>query len=79
MATYTVTFDRVGRNHQVEPVTFEDVSDPDELAALIYERVKGKLASRGVEVLVNLLNMTGWIAAGFHNAGNFTIELGADA
>jgi hypothetical protein len=74
MATFRVTFDRIGRSRDVEPMTFENVSDPDELAALVYERARRHLASRGVEVHVDLDEMTGHIYTGFHPAGSFTIE-----
>lgn len=71
--TYTVTFDRIGRNHNVAPMTFEDVSDPDELAGLIYERCKRYLMSRYFEVEVDLDELTGRFYAGMRAAGSFTI------
>lgn len=74
MSTYRVTFERIGRNHNVEPMSFEDVNDPDELAALIYERGRRHLMSRGVDVTVDLGDMTGRFYAGFRPAGDFTIE-----
>lgn len=72
---YIVKFDRVGRRRGVEPMTFEDVEHPDELAALIYERVRPMLASREVEVFVNLIQLTGRIVVGgMRAAGDFTIK-----
>ena len=50
-ANYRVTFERIGRDHDVEPMTFFEVSDGDELAALVYERGRRYLLSRGVEVV----------------------------
>lgn len=73
--TYIITFNRVGRRRDIEPMTFEEVASPNELAALIFERVKTMLASREVEVLVNLLRMTGRIVVGgVRSAGEFTIK-----
>lgn len=78
--TYVVDFERVGRNHNVAPMTFEDVTEPEELAALIHHRVKGYLASRWFEVIVDLDEMRGHIDAGMRPAGRFTITMrGADA
>lgn len=74
MTTYRVTHDRIGRNHNIKPMVFEDVTDPDELAALIFEKGKRHLMSRDVEVAVNLFDLTGFWLAGMRPAGNFTIE-----
>jgi len=71
---YRVTFERIGRNHDVEPMTFEEVDDADELAALVFQRSRRYLLSREVDVVVDLEEMTGRIYTGFRPAGSFTIE-----
>lgn len=78
MTSYLVTFERIGRNHP-EPMQFEDVSDADELAALVYGRARKFLLSSGVDVTVDLEKMTGNIYTGARPAGHFTIKELADA
>ena len=74
MTDYRVSFERVGRNHDVEPMRFEDVTEADELAALIHQRVRGLLGSRFYEVVVELDDGVGEIiVGGFRPAGRFTI------
>lgn len=71
--TYTVAFNRVGRRRDVAPMVFK-AADADELASLIFQRVKSMLASREVEVAVNLISLTGRIiVGGMRAAGEFTI------
>lgn len=86
MTDYVATFERIGRHHEVEPMTFEDVTEPDELAALIHRRAARYLGSRFYEVWVNLnpgrgeQPHGGIVVGGMRPAGNFTIaEKGADA
>lgn len=72
---YIITFNRIGRRRGVEPMTFEDVTDANELAGLVYHRVYPLLASREVEVFVNLMQLTGRIVVGgMRAAGEFTIK-----
>lgn len=80
-ASYAVAFERIGRHHNVEPMMFEDVTEPEELAALIHQRVRPHLGSKFYEVIVDLEEMEGRIlAGGWRSAGTFTIkEEGADA
>lgn len=78
MASYLVTFERIGRNHP-EPMQFEDVSDADEFAARIHERARKFLLSSGVDVTVDLEKMTGRVYTGARPAGSFTIKELADA
>lgn len=75
-------FDRIGRNHSVEPLilpgTFDD-AEWDTLAELIYKYAAPKLVSRDVDVHIDD-DHTGVITAGFHSAGTFTLtEEAADA
>lgn len=71
--SYTVNFERVGRNHDVEPL---DVAggDPNYIAKQIHDYVRPKLASGDVEVIVRLDTLDGFIGVGFHSGGNFTLE-----
>lgn len=71
---YRVTFDRVGRNHNVEPIEV-GAANPDQLAAEIWLRIRNKLASRDTGVTVDMDNMAGMIHAGVRNAGEFAIEV----
>jgi hypothetical protein len=73
MSTYRVTFDRVGRNHDVAPFEAEVVHLED-LAERIYKHARPHLRSRDVEVVVDEEEMHGWILCGFNNGGTFTIE-----
>lgn len=79
--TYIVMFNRVGRRRDVEPMIFEGVGSADELAALIYKRVRTMVMSREVEVIVSLISLTGrLVVGGMRAAGEFTIQVGdADA
>lgn len=77
MSHYIANFDRVGRNHNVEPFAFA-ASDADDAAFKVYRYVKPMLASRGVEVSVDLEAMSGQILCGFNNGGTFTLSA-ADA
>lgn len=74
MADYRVQFDRVGRTANPDPMVFESVTDPDELAALIVESVKPMLLSRNIEAVVDLDEMRGSVFAGFQAVGSCTIE-----
>jgi len=73
----TVTFDRIGRNHNVAPLV-EWVTgpiDPDALGEGIYHYARPHLASRDVEVVVDPDMGKVFIFAGFHNAGEGTITV----
>lgn len=72
MTRYQVSFSRIGRSHTVQPMLAE-VDGPNHLAEKVERYARPYLASRGVEVVVDLSAMTGQIFAGFRNAGTFTI------
>lgn len=74
---YTCTFDRIGRNHGIEPLAAA-VVDADDLAAVVFEYARPHLLSRNVNVLVDLEKMTGVILCGFHTGGRFTIAEGGE-
>ena len=72
LTTYTVTFERVGRNHNVAPLTAHAV-DADHLAEEIYRYVRPHLRSRDVDVTVDMAEGKGYIHCGFHNGGTFAV------
>ena len=70
--SYTISFDRVGRNHNVPDLTVGTL-DPDAVMDEVL-RVAGKhCGSRDLEVAVSTEEMRGLIFAGCRNAGSFTI------
>lgn len=72
MTAYRVTFSRIGRSHDIQPLLL-DADGPNHLAEQVSAYARPFLASRAVEVAVDLSEMTGQILAGFRNAGTFTI------
>lgn len=76
---YRVTYERVGRhggrNGSPAPGQLTlTAADADDLAEQVARDARRYLASREVEVVVDLAAGTGQILAGFHNAGTFTLE-----
>jgi hypothetical protein len=70
--SYTITFDRVGRNHNV-PNLVTGTADAQVIAEEVYRIARRNCGSRDLEVTVDMEAMKGHIYAGFHNAGSFTI------
>jgi hypothetical protein len=80
--TYQVTFDRIGRMHDVAPLQLTFRARPidvaDKVAEAVYTYARPHLRSRDVEVSVDIENHTGSIFCGFHIGGSFTLaDLGA--
>jgi predicted small metal-binding protein len=73
MSTYLVKFERIGRTHTAPSITVE-ATGPEEIARQVYRHARKYLASRDVEVTVDLTTGKGSIAVGVQNGGNFTIE-----
>lgn len=76
---FRVTYERVGRHGgrsgRPAPAPLECWAiGPDGLAERIAKDVRPYVASREVEVHVDLEQMTGFIFTGFNNGGSFTIE-----
>jgi adenylyl- and sulfurtransferase ThiI len=71
--TYRVTFNRIGRNHHVAPLAVE-ATNADTIAEAVYRYARPHLASRDVEVSVDLATGQGQIFCGFNNGGTFTVE-----
>lgn len=72
MDCYEVTFERIGRNHNVARLGVE-AADADELSAAIHKYARSHLRSRDYEVVVDLQKGDGFIACGMHCGGRFTI------
>lgn len=70
--SYEVDFDRIGRKHEVKPLTVE-ADTADELAAVIFRYARPHLMSADVDVVVDLEKGCGTIFAGFQTGGSFTI------
>ena len=78
-----VTFDRIGRNHNVAPLTLDVPVGPllaraDYIAEKIYAHARPHLGSRYVDVEVGLsdsgeLNGHGWIICGVRDGGTFNL------
>ncbi|MFI6251452.1 hypothetical protein [Streptomyces sp. NPDC051016] len=79
MSRYLVTFERVGRRGGRDgstppaPLTVE-ATDGDHLAVQVLAHVRPMLASRALEIVVDLDEGRGFLLAGFHTAGEFTVE-----
>lgn len=71
--TFTVQFERVGRNDNVADLTYTSRGREGELARRIYQHARPHLGSRDVEVLIDLYARRGWISCGMRNGGNFTL------
>ena len=69
---YLATFDRVGGNHGVAPLTV--AGSPDAIAEQIFNYVKPLMISRDVDVVVDVEARAGTIFAGFHLGGHITLE-----
>jgi hypothetical protein len=77
--TYRVTFERIGRRHDVDPLTVTVTAAPDdqadELAEAVYRYARRFLASRDVETQVDLDQKAVTIFAGFHLGGTGVLEV----
>ena len=73
MTCYCVTFERIGRNHNVAALGV-DVANADELAEEIHKYARPHLRSADYEVCVDLETGEGSIICGMHCGGQFTIE-----
>jgi hypothetical protein len=73
--SYVAKFDRISRNHDIEPLVVGD--DGDDIAEQVYAYAFPRCASRDISVTVDMDKLTGTIFAGMHVAGSFTLEPGA--
>lgn len=73
MQTYTITFDRIGRNRSVAPLIVDAVGEAD-LCRKIRAHARPHLRSRDFDVFADVEEGTGFIACGMHTGGQFTIR-----
>lgn len=78
-AHYRVTFERIGRTHDVAPldatVTAPDEDHATRLAEAVYRYARRFLVSSEVDVHVDLNDNTVMIFCGFHTGGKGTVEV----
>lgn len=72
MPKFYASFDRISRNHDIEPLPVSGTAD--DIAEQIYRYARPKCASRDIAVSVDLDELKGTIFAGFHVAGSITLE-----
>ena len=74
MTTYTVTFDRIGRNKAIKPLTVDAINIFD-LGAKIADYAEPHIRSEYFEVGIDDDMTAGHILVGMcHSGGNFTIS-----
>lgn len=72
MAGYRAKFDRISRNHNVPDLSVD--GSAQNIAEQVYRYAKPKVASRDVEVIVDLEALKGTIYCGMQVGGSFTLE-----
>jgi len=78
VSSYIVTFDRIGRSHDVKPLHCHGIDGPNHLAEAVYHYARPHLLSRDVDVVVDLGAMRGSIFCGVQSGGSFEIgEVGS--
>jgi hypothetical protein len=72
--TYTVKFERIGRNHSIAPLV-ADANDLDDLAEKIHNYARPHIRSAHYGVELNCVDGEGegFIYCGFHSAGDFSV------
>jgi hypothetical protein len=70
--SYTISFDRVGRNHNV-PDLLTECTHADDIADQVWHLARNLCGSRDLKVVVDLEEMKGRIFAGVQSAGKFTV------
>lgn len=79
MTRYLITFERVGRHGGRDgsappaPLTV-DAADGEHLVDKVLAYARPFLGSRGVDVVIDLDEGRGFLLAGFHTAGEFTVQ-----
>ena len=74
--TRQVTFERIGRTHNVDPLDIADYLGPDDIANAVHKYARRYLASRDVQVIVSDDDRV-TIYAGMHVGGTGQIVDGA--
>lgn len=70
---YRIEFERIGRNHAVEPLHVLALGEAD-LCRAIREHARPHLRSRDFDVMLDEDTHRGWLACGMLNGGDFTIH-----
>lgn len=79
MSSYLITFERVGRRGGRDgstppaPLTVA-ASSGEHLAEQVLAYTRPFLGSRGVDIVIDLDEGRGFLLAGFHTAGEFTVQ-----
>ena len=73
----TITFERIGRNHNVAPLTVES-DNSDVIAEAVYRLARKHLVSREVDVIVDLEAGQVFIVAGYNNGGGGVVVINPD-
>lgn len=81
ITTYRITFDKIGRNHNVPPIAVASAEDDEvanRIARQVFHAARGHLLSTDVNVTVELgeapgTGGQGYITAGFQTVGTFTV------
>lgn len=71
MQTYTITFERIGRNRTVAPLTAKVAGEAD-LCRAIRAHARPHLRSADFDVILDEESNRGWLACGMHSGGDFT-------
>ena len=72
MTSYRITFERIGRTHDV-PALVTTARDAEHLAAQIGKYARKHLRSPNYDVFIDETERTGFIVCGMHNGGTFNI------
>jgi hypothetical protein len=73
--SYEVAFFRLGRGTDVpEPFVIADVVHPVDIESAVLRAARPHLRSSGIDVGINLDEGKGYVYAGFHCVGEFTIR-----
>lgn len=71
-----ITFDRIGRKHEVPPLDLDyDLTEQEAISNAVLQYARPRLMSSDVWVEINPEEKTVLIGAGFHNAGTGRIEV----
>lgn len=74
MSAYRVTFERIGRKKEFEPVVFDNVAGEADLCRKIRAHARPHLMSRDFDVMIDLDKGQGFLSCGMRNGGTFAIS-----
>lgn len=70
---HLIEFERVGRNHNVEPLHVLALGE-DDLCRAIRTHARPHLRSRDFDVILSEDGRSGWLDCGMRSGGNFTVQ-----